>query len=358
MKAPAGRVRGFVHEQSAALRSTLRGLVDEPFEALAAPVREVVLVGSGTSKNAAIATTPSFRGTHCCPVMVMGPLEFLRANPPGADALVVVVSQTGISTTSVEALAAAQGRGLRTVAITAEPHSPFGRAARDRCLLPIGPEPVGPKTKGYTATLATLHALAAATTSASAATGLPDPDGYANWFAARLPAWEALGRGWSERLHAVDHLMLIGADRHHGTALEASLKLQEMAGLPVSTFDLEEALHGRLHGLGPRSAAMFVVGDPRDERTALAAAAALTDLGVAATVVSTVPGGGGSVERIGRYPDADPAFDVVGAIVPFQFFADDAARARGLDPDAMRYPDMLARLGIKLPEGSEGSRPA
>jgi fructoselysine-6-P-deglycase FrlB-like protein len=316
--------------------------------------------------------------------MVMGPLEFLRSNPPGADALVVVVSQTGISTTSVEALAAAQGRGLRTVAITAEPDSPFGRAARDRALLPIGPEDVGPKTKGYTATLAALHALAAATTSASAATGLPDPGGYADWFAARLPAWEALGRGWSDRLHDVDHLMLIGADRHHGTALEASLKLQEMAGLPASAFDLEEALHGRLHGLGPRSAALFVVGDPRDERAARMAAATLADLGVVAVVVSTLPGPGtggpgpgaggpgpgtggpgagtggpgpgaggpgpgGGVARIGRYPDADPAFDVLGAIVPFQFFADFAGRARGVDPDAMRYPNMLARLGIKLP---------
>jgi hypothetical protein len=72
---------------------------------------------------------------------------------------------------------------------------------------------------------------------------------------------------------------------------------------------------------------------------------------VAAIVVSTVPGAGGGVARIGRHPDADPAFDVVGAIVPFQFFADFAGRARGVDPDAMRYPDMLGRLGIKLPGG-------
>jgi glucoselysine-6-phosphate deglycase len=342
-------VRGFTLEQPEALRATLRALADARVERFAGPCREIVLVGSGTSKNALIATAPSFRRAHGCPVTVMGPLEFMRAHPPRQGTLVVVVSQTGISTTSVAALEAAQARGIRTIAVTAEAGSPFGRAAREPWPLTIGPEDIGPKTKGYTATLAALLALVATTAPLATAGARPGADAFADWFAGALPAWETTGRSWAERFHAADHLMLIGAERHVGTALEAALKLQEMAGLPASAFDLEEALHGRFHGLGPRSAALFVAGDARDERAALAATATLADLGVPAVVASTVLDAGTGAVRLGRFPDAIPAYDVLGAIVPFQFFAEFAARARGVDPDAMRYPDMSARLGIKLP---------
>ena len=36
------------------------------------------------------------------------------------------------------------------------------------------------------------------------------------------------------------------------------------------------------------------------------------------------------------------------SIVPFQLFAEHVAHRRGVDPDAMRYPGLSARLGIKL----------
>lgn len=352
----AHRVREFALEQPAALRATLRALAQERIERFAGACREVLLVGSGTSKNAVIATAPTFRRSYGCPVTVAGPLEFLAdAAAGGPGTLAVVVSQTGSSTTTVEALEVAQARGGRVIAVTAEAGSPFGRAANEPWLLPIGPEAIGPKTKGYTATLAALLGLAGATApTAAGATAadadLPaDPEAYAAWFASALPDWEALGTAWAERFHDADHVMLVGAGRHLGTALEASLKLQEMAGMPCSAFDLEEALHGRFHGLGPRSLAAFVVGDPDDEARAVAAATALDDLGVPTLVVAAGDGIGAGVARLIRYPLAGAAVDLLAAIVPFQFFADRAARLRGVDPDAMRYPDMSRRLGIKLP---------
>ena len=36
-------------------------------------------------------------------------------------------------------------------------------------------------------------------------------------------------------------------------------------------------------------------------------------------------------------------------VVALQVFAERAADRRGIDPDAMRYPDLSTRLGIKLP---------
>jgi glucoselysine-6-phosphate deglycase len=355
------RVRGFTLEQPESLEATLlRCASDLP--RLCRPTssyREVRLVGSGSSKNALAATAPTFRRVHGCGVRLEGPLEFLRdvtARPGGAadETLVVVVSQSGSSSTTVEALEAAQANGLRTLALTADAHSPFGRSAHESVVLPIGHEDIGPKTKGYTATLAALLALAEATAPAApAASTLPaDPAAYSAWFADMLPEWDALGATLAERHHDADHIMVIGAGRHVGTALEGSLKLQEMAGLAASAFDLEESLHGRFHGLGPRSLALFLAGDTTDEALARAAASVLGGLAVPAVILSTVDAPAAAddstVARIGRFGSSDE-LDVLSAVVPLQCFAERVAHRRGVDPDAMRYPDLSARLGIKLP---------
>ncbi len=357
-----GRVRSFTLEQPGALERTLREC-PAALSRLARPerpYREVRLVGSGSSKNALLATLPSFRRLHRCPVTVEGPLEFLRtldattSAGPLRDALVVVVSQSGSSTTTLQALTAAQDHPACVVALTAEAESPFGAAARERVVLPIGREDIGPKTKGYTASLAALLAIAEATCAEAAPSAIPvDSAGYRSWFEARLRAWDALGSELAERHAAAEHVMTVGAGRHLGTALEASLKLQEMAGLPASTFDLEEALHGRFHGLGPGSLALFLVGDPDDEAAAVSAVGVLCDLGVDAMIVSSVDGAaegpaGVRVARAGRFP-GHAELDVMSLVVPLQVFAERAAGRRGVDPDAMRYPDLSTRLGIKLP---------
>jgi glucoselysine-6-phosphate deglycase len=294
------RVRGFTLEQPRVLERTLRE-IPAALARLAGPVgpyREVRLVGSGSSKNALLATAPAFRRVHACPVAVEGPLEFLRdlaaAGRSGrsqGDVLTVVVSQSGSSATTLEALEAGQNEGMRTLALTGEAESPFGLAAHERVVLPIGREDIGPKTKGYTSSLAALLAIAEATSAEPVPSVLPhDPAVYAAWFAARMPTWDALGASLAERHVRADHVMTIGAGRHIGSALEGSLKLQEMAGMHASTFDLEEALHGRFHGLGPGSVALFVVGEPDDERLAAGAAAVLRGLGVTVEVLSSVDG--------------------------------------------------------------------
>jgi len=52
--------------------------------------------------------------------------------------------------------------------------------------------------------------------------------------------------------------MVMGQGRHYATALEGSLKLSEICGVAAAAFDTEEAFHGRFHGLGGSSLALFV----------------------------------------------------------------------------------------------------
>ena len=53
----------------------------------------------------------------------------------------------------------------------------------------------------------------------------------------------------SGELRGLDYLVVSGTGRFFGIALEASLKIAEIAGLPTAGFETEELLHGRLHGL-------------------------------------------------------------------------------------------------------------
>ena len=60
----------------------------------------------------------------------------------------------------------------------------------------------------------------------------------------------------------VDWIMVCGRGPQYGIALEASLKIAEIAGIPSAAFPWEEALHGRLHGLTARSLALFIATTP------------------------------------------------------------------------------------------------
>src|SRR5438105_12713215 len=85
----------------------------------------IVLVGSGSSFNALTVAEAAFGRT--APVKVLGPRAFLRelAALTAMRPHVLVLSQTGISTTSVETAQCALAAGLPTLVLTAAAKSPI-----------------------------------------------------------------------------------------------------------------------------------------------------------------------------------------------------------------------------------------
>ena len=65
-----------------------------------------------------------------------------------------------------------------------------------------------------------------------------------------------------------------------GRAMEASLKIAEMSGVPAAAFALEEMLHGRLHGLTVRSLGILIAADAEQREASLRAAAVMAEHGV------------------------------------------------------------------------------
>jgi glucosamine--fructose-6-phosphate aminotransferase (isomerizing) len=300
------------------------------------------LVGCGSSWNALLAALPSFEAAGQGKASLRGPTQFIAALDGGQVLYpnVVVVSQSGRSRTSVAACRAAVAAGLPCTAITMNPDAPIGTTGARLLVLRIGPEPIGPKTKGFTATVAALLALSGSLAECSARNLAPLVE------TARLQA-NVLAPG----LNDADWIMVCGEGAMLGIAQEASLKISEISGVPAAAFSCEEALHGRLHGLTRRSLAIFLAADANAVHNGQAVAAAMRKRAARVVLVNLTAT---ATPDDWWQADCPPELAPIAAILPFQWLAVALATVRGAVPEAMRYPGLSADLDIKLATGPEG----
>ena len=302
-------------------------------------LRAIALVGSGSSFNALQTVRQRFLCAKRGPVLVYEPEDFTDDLASGVleGLLVVILSQSGASATSVAALAASRAAGLPALAVTASAASPLGLQVGQVLVLPIGEEPVGPKTKGFLGSVAALIALAESLGAPPAPSLAVEADSGPD------RACPSRGRCARWRARRVDTIVVAGRRAFHGIALEASLKISEMAGIPCAAFPTEELLHGRLHGVTAESLVMMLCGGPDEVAEARRVQAVMVRHGcrvipVAASGTDWPPGPAG--------PTAP--WDAPALIIPFQWLAVALAEKRGLRPEAMRYGALSRELAIKL----------
>lgn len=350
---PRTTIEAYIHDQPAVLRrvfSEVPALVATVWPALPPQPAAVVLIGSGTSGHALMAVRALVARRWACPVFVSGPLAFISEAPivAGAGAMAVVLSQSGASRTTVDAVGVARARGMATLVVTAEPDSAIAALPGPRLIMPIGDETVGPKTKGYTASVATLMCLALG---ADIARARDEAATVVQALQADLLTWRRWSRRLADKYAGSGHAMVFAHGRHLATAHEASLKLSEMSGLAAAAFDVEDGLHGRFQALDAGSPALFIAGTPAETLLARSTIVTLTALGIPCELVAV--GGENASGTLGvRLPPlrALGELDLLPAVVPFQLLAHDLALARGMVPQSMRYPSLSAKLGIKTSE--------
>ncbi len=306
----------------------------------------IYLVGSGTSMNAVVGVEPLLTRLNPCRVRIMGPLAFMAEleGRGGPDSLAIFLSQTGTSTTTIQAVEMARGRGLRTITFTGESESPITRVSSEVLVIPIGPERVGPKTKGYTASIMTLllFFLSQAGRKLEAAQ-------FSQELSHLIEVCQNFCRDLAGVFRKADFVMVAGQERHYATALEGSLKVTEMSGIPAAPFETEEAFHGRFHGLSSQSLAVFICASLAQQEMAVTGAEVLSGLGVGVRILNLASGPSSPYDLRLPWPAADPLpeLDLLSAIVPFQLLGWHLAKERGIVPESMKYPDLSKKLRIK-----------
>jgi glucosamine--fructose-6-phosphate aminotransferase (isomerizing) len=222
-------------EQPAVLERLLR---DPAIAAVRAAVerrrpRYAVIAARGSSDNAARYAQHLLGRFWGLPVALAVPSLHTLYDAPMRydDALVIGISQSGASPDVASVIAAATEQGALTIAITNEPDSRLGAAARHVIDLGTGPERSVAATKTYTASLGAVAALV------GDVSAIPDAMARQLDRDVPVPEWERVA--------------VIGRGANYGTAFEAALKLSELTGVVAVPYSSADFLHGPIAMVEP-----------------------------------------------------------------------------------------------------------
>ena len=318
------------------------GPVIDRASAAAAAKEGVVFAGIGTSLHAAQIAERLLRHLTAGRVRALAEqsLEFVRYPLAlGARDAVLVITHTGTTSYSIEALRAARAAGALTIAVTGE-NSGEGIQAAEFVIPTCEQEVCFAYTKSYTAALAALAMLAVGLgrargilydgTAPAALESIPHRMRQALQCESQVK--EAAGQ-----IAARDRLVFFGAGPNWTTAREAALKVKETSYIAAEGFETEELLHGPFSEIDSRAAMIALLADgPTDERarTILRAAGELKMLRVAITA----PAANHDIaaEHIIEVPVVEEWLSPFVHLIPLQLLTYFIALERGINPDTGR----------------------
>ena len=217
-------------------------------------LRQVFLIGCGTSLNGSFAVQPLLEKTIGVPVTALPALEFLNYTPDeliGPDTLVIAFSQSGNTDVVCESCARALSKGSTTIAITDEFDSRLGKICNITLPICIGEETVGPKTKGFSASVMVSYlltwSLSQRYTSDQSMPGYLERhfDMIADQVRVTFERSISLLDPIIQQLAGTQDLFVLGAGPAWSAAREGALKVLEIARIHAESIEAEEMCHGR-----------------------------------------------------------------------------------------------------------------
>ncbi|MGI6703956.1 MAG: glutamine--fructose-6-phosphate transaminase (isomerizing) [Clostridia bacterium] len=308
-------------------------------------VHRMVIVACGTSYHAGLAGKYLIESLAGIPVEVEIASEF-RYRSPAVDknSLVIVISQSGETADTLDALRTAKGKGARVLAITNVVGSTIPREADYSIYTCAGPEVSVASTKAYTSQLIVIYLIALQLAYIKGGIGR---EVYRQMLEAvnRLPeqAQKMLDCSQSMKELAGKHkdiekIVYLGRGLDYALALEGSLKFKETCYIHSAAYPGGEFRHGPIalveEGL---LVVLLATQDALIDKT-LANLKEVKDRG--AYVVALAKEGDGEVgklaDRVVYIPDIFDEFTSALAVIPLQLFAYYSAVARGRNVDRPR----------------------
>jgi glucosamine--fructose-6-phosphate aminotransferase (isomerizing) len=250
-----------IFEQPRAVADTLEAigtLTPELFGAKASAIlpgiRSVLFLACGTSYYSCLVAREWIETLAHIPATVEIASEYrYRESVPDANALVVVVSQSGETADTLAALKHAKALGQpHTLAICNVATSSMVRQTELKFLTRAGAEIGVASTKAFTTQLTSLFLLALVL--AKLRGGLSEADEAAHMKALRhLPAaisgalaLEPHLMAWAQAFARKQHALFLGRGLHYPIALEGALKLKEISYIHAEAYPAGELKHGPL----------------------------------------------------------------------------------------------------------------
>ncbi|WP_083522416.1 SIS domain-containing protein [Longilinea arvoryzae] len=344
-------MRNYILEQGITMQQVIEhvpGEVEGVLQKIGRQYKRILLVGSGTSLNAAIAGKYVMEEYNDCEVQVVTPFDFIHYFPEKRitnDALVVGISQTARSTGVIDSIHRAREYGARTLFLTAAPQAAGAQCAESILNTWTGDEFVGPKTKGFTSTMAALFYLAAGLGGKSI-----DLTTIPGFISETIGSSEKVLPGFVDQFLAAPSLKIIGFGPNMAVAREGGLKALETIRIPVEVYDVEEYMHGPYHCL-EKDTYMIFIAPPGKGQERILRLFQFADCITSNTLVigdedlaST-----GRIKNLVPLPcNVDEMLTPLGYIIPLQILANDITLKKGRRPELSRYPNFHAMMGSKF----------
>ena len=201
----------------------------------------VYMVGRGSSDHAGVFAKYLIEIELGLPVAAAAPsiASVYNKTLQLADALVLVISQSGRSPDILAQVDMAKRSGAMVVALVNDTTSPLAEQAHFVLPLHVGAEKAVAATKSYLATLsAILHLVSAWADNAGLQQAVQNLPQYLQ------SAIDAPAQLDSTALEKVAHLVVLGRGLGYAIAREIALKLKEVCGIHAEAFSSAEFLHG------------------------------------------------------------------------------------------------------------------
>ncbi len=334
-----------LHSEIMEQADVLENLVNHQWEAvqkIADTIRRrdidyIFLAARGTSDNAGRYAQYLWGIFNHLPIALAAPSLFsLYQSPPRLkNALVVGISQSGMSPDIVSVLTEAGRQDCPSIAILNTPDSPLGRAAGDIIDISAGEEIAVAATKTYTAELMAIAMLSAALSQ--------DEEAYR--ILQKVPGWvrslleqDATLDRIAERYRFMDQCVVLGRGFNYATAFEWSLKMKELCYVAAEPYSSADFLHGPVAVISQGYPVMAVVPDGKVADDVLALLRNLRyERSAELLVFSNRPEALEMAQsRLALPADMPEWVSPIVSIVPAQLFSYHLTQAKGFDTEGSR----------------------
>lgn len=206
-------------------------------------IKTIWLVASGSSFNSCNCARMFMKSCLDCEVKVITPFNFTYYEfDVQEEDLVMVVSQSGLSTNAIEALKKLKQMNCYSIALSGNPENDIKDYADLVVDYGVGEELVGYVTKGVT-TLC-LFLMLFAIEKSGKIKWLKELEKAIDLNEEMIKKAKPFIKKHYKKFSGMNHIYFCGAGSHYGTALEGSLKIGETIHIPSCFYEIEEYIHG------------------------------------------------------------------------------------------------------------------
>ena len=308
-------------------------------------IKKMFIVACGSAYHAGVTAKYVIEGLARIPVEVDLASEFRYRNPILEEGtMVVVISQSGETADTLEALRQAKQRGFQVLGIVNVVGSSIAREADNVMYTWAGPEIAVATTKAYSAQLAALYLLAMKlgkvreTISETEFLGMLEdlkrlPDQIEMLLSHKIKLQK-----FANRYIGAKDVFFIGRGIDYAISLEGSLKLKEISYIHSEAYAAGELKHGTISLIEEGTLVAAVSTQPSLYQKSISNIVEVKARG--AFVLAVTCEGNTEIEKVSDYvvyiPKTNPFFANSLAIIPLQLFSYYVAVGKGCDVDKPR----------------------